>query len=87
MMIVPRNRVLWRFVICGGGRLGGDVFGLFFAFMGDLAQADVLELRPDQADGDDAEEGDQKQRRGAGRGGFGDAPKKPVRRRRRCRSA
>ena len=36
-----------------------------------LAQADVLELGPDEAYGDDAEEGDQKQRGGAGGGGLG----------------
>lgn len=40
------------------------------AFVGDFAEADVFELGPDEADGNDAEEGDEEKGGGAGGGGL-----------------
>ncbi len=40
------------------------------AFMGDFAEADVFNLGPGEADGDDAEEGNDEEHGGAGGGGF-----------------
>ena len=57
--------VLKRFRVWGDCGFFGD-----FAFLRDLAEADVFELRPYQADGDYAEEGDDHEHRCTGHGGF-----------------
>ena len=51
--------------------VAGQFFAGVFAFDGDLAQADVFESGPDEAHWSDAEEGDQKERCGAGCRGLG----------------
>ena len=44
------------------------MFGFLFAFVGDLAQADVLELGPGEANRDHSEERDEQEAGGAGSG-------------------
>ena len=67
---------LQRLGIWAGYGIGRDYVFRGFAFVGDLAEADVFELRPDQADGNDCEEGDEKQCGRAGNGSLaGDSEK------------
>ena len=67
---------LQRLGIWAGYGIGRDDVFRGFAFVGDLAEADVFELRPDQADGNDCEEGNEKQCGRAGNGSLaGDSEK------------
>src|ERR1700739_2549556 len=62
-----RERCLFRRV--SSGLVDGNFFG-YFAFVGDLAQADVFEARPDESDGDDTEKDAQQDSGRASDGSF-----------------